>query len=272
MNPEMKTGTPGKVAPDLLLNEAKAYASKYHFSVFPCLPRAKTPLTPHGCKDASKDLAVIEAWWRKWPTANIGIACGAVSNGLLVLDFDGDAGAESFLKVQSSAGSLKTPKVITGRGFQLYFRATKAMKNKVGILQGLDVRSDGGYVIAPPSLHPTGRYYAWEDSAGLDDLPIASIPQFIADLLGEPTSSGLTRTDWLALSQNGVGQGGRNHALARVIGHLLRRYVDEALTRSLAVSWNRIWCRPPLPESEVMRTFESIARRESWRRTSHEHR
>ena len=67
------------------LGAGAAWYARHGFPVFPCQPRAKKPLTPHGFKDATTDLARVAAWWRKWPDANIGMRTGAAS-GLLVLD------------------------------------------------------------------------------------------------------------------------------------------------------------------------------------------
>jgi hypothetical protein len=70
--------------------KAQTYALKYGWFVFPCRPRDKTPLTPHGVKDASDDIDQIAEWWERWPDANIGLACGP--SRLVALDVDGDGG------------------------------------------------------------------------------------------------------------------------------------------------------------------------------------
>ena len=65
------------------------YATKYKWAVFPVSEKTKKPLTPHGCKDAKKEVGPIKAWWRKWPNASVGIATGSIS-GLIVIDLDID--------------------------------------------------------------------------------------------------------------------------------------------------------------------------------------
>src|SRR3990167_6763080 len=83
---------------------ALIYSQRFDLAVFPCKPRDKTPLTPHGVKDAVKDHAQIEAWWTRWPEANVAIACGEVSGGLFVLDVDGPGGEDSLRKLESNHG------------------------------------------------------------------------------------------------------------------------------------------------------------------------
>ena len=87
-----------------------------------CTHPGKHPRTPNGVKDATIDRKTIKAWWNKWPSANIGIATGRVSD-IFVLDVDGDVGKASLKKLKARHGSLpKTVAVKTGRGRHLYFR------------------------------------------------------------------------------------------------------------------------------------------------------
>jgi hypothetical protein len=127
--------------------------------VFPLVPGGKTPLTTHGLKDATLDIPTINAWWGRRPDANIGIATGAASN-VVVLDIDGREGEESLKAFPPFrlGWSVNTP-----RGMHFYFsHPGHEVRNSAGKLGvGLDVRGDGGYVAAPPSLHPSGDEYEW---------------------------------------------------------------------------------------------------------------
>lgn len=136
--------------------------------VFPCEPRGKKPLTPHGFKDATTDPERIAAWWCRWPEANIGFRTGA----LVVVEIDGREGMRA--RAELEAQGLDWPVTLaamTGRrpGMHYYFRPPEGVRiaNAVGVRgarglgPGIDVRGDGGYVIVPPSVHPTGRRYAW---------------------------------------------------------------------------------------------------------------
>jgi putative DNA primase/helicase len=125
-----------------------------------------TTLVPHGHNQATIDDTIIGRWWSRFPKANVGIRTGAVSK-LIVLDIDSDKGGDrSFVKLQSRIGRLTTPwRVATGSGgMHLYLghpddgRSFKSSVGKLGA--GLDVRADGGYVVAPPSRNLKGKY-AW---------------------------------------------------------------------------------------------------------------
>jgi hypothetical protein len=124
------------------------------FFVFPLRPRSKTPLTPNGFKDASNDPAQIKAWWAQHPTANIGIATGEIS-GLWVLDIDG-AYPENWPQLPATA------KVKTHQGWHFYFKYPSGQDIRCRAkIDGLpiDVRGNGGFIVAPPSEHPEGGYY-----------------------------------------------------------------------------------------------------------------
>jgi hypothetical protein len=171
---------------DRTLRAALAYAERFGFAVFPCKPRGKTPLTEHGFKDASKDPAQIRKWWGRWPDANIGIATGAIS-GVVVLDIDPRHGGDDTLEaLQARNGRLpETPTVLTGGGgLHSYFRHPGGVvPNSIGkIGQGIDVRADGGYVIAPQSIHESGNRYLWEVSSRIDEIPLAELPAWILNL------------------------------------------------------------------------------------------
>jgi len=111
-------------------------------------------LAPHGVHDATTAEATITRWWTDTPDANIGIATGAVS-GLVVLDVDGEDGEASLAALEREHGPLPaTPTVLTGKGRHLYFTYPGVpVPNRVRVAPGLDVRGDGGYVVAPPSTH-----------------------------------------------------------------------------------------------------------------------
>ena len=108
----------------------------------------------------------IRRYWRQ-PDRNIGIATGAVS-GVWVLDIDGDDGAANLRALEARHGALpETWESTTGNGRHRWFKYTGPIPSSAGrIAPGLDVRGDGAYVIAPPSIHPSGRAYAWISPAG----------------------------------------------------------------------------------------------------------
>jgi putative DNA primase/helicase len=111
-------------------------------------------LAPHGVRDATTDGDIITHWWADTPDASIGIATGAVS-GIIVLDVDGEDGEASLAALERAHGPIpETAIVLTGKGRHLYFSHPGVpVPNRVRVAPGLDVRGDGGYVVAPPSAH-----------------------------------------------------------------------------------------------------------------------
>ena len=127
-----------------------------------CASPAKHPRTMAGFKDATTDEAKIRHWWGMWPEANIGIATGAVS-GIFVVDIDPYHGGMETIETLKEKGIVlhQTAQVLTQNdGFHLYYQyAGKKGKGTMG--KGIDVKSDGGYVVAPPSIGIQGRY-TWQ--------------------------------------------------------------------------------------------------------------
>lgn len=161
-----RTGPPRLDSPPVtalsLADAAIAYAEA-GWAVFPCRPRGKTPLTEHGVKDATTNLAVVKQWWADTPDANIGVATGQPS-GIWVLDIDGDPGLQSLRALADTGHTVPlTLSSGTGHGTHLFYLAPPGLtiRNRAGVRPGIDVRGDGGYVIVPPSVHPTGRRYRW---------------------------------------------------------------------------------------------------------------
>lgn len=147
------------------LEHALAYAAR-GWAVFPLLPASKEPMTKHGFKDASTDVKKIRKWWKKDPHANIGIATGKTS-GIVVVDIDPRNGGDlsAFWKL-CALDDHKLGLVTTGGdGSHLYFSypAGAEIPSRKEFVQGIDLKSDGGYVVAPPSVHPNGVLYAWAE-------------------------------------------------------------------------------------------------------------
>ena len=152
------------IAPDLA-GEAMTYA-RNGFAIFPCQPCGKEPLTKHGFKDATRNEVQIRRWWTISPDANIGLPPGE-QNGILVVDLDGEKGETRLAELERQIGELPpTPESATGKGRHLFFELPEGcgpVPSSAG--DGLDVRAEGGYVIAPPSIHPNGKRYEWVEQA-----------------------------------------------------------------------------------------------------------
>ena len=143
---------------------AMVYAAR-GWSVIPMQQRGKRPLV--AWLEFQRRLAgpdEIDAWYRRWPDANVGIVTGRVS-GLVVVDIDvGHGGAESLVRLENEREPLlPTVEALTGGGGRHFYFSHPGglVPNRAGIAPGIDVRGDGGCVVAPPSVHSSGRRYAW---------------------------------------------------------------------------------------------------------------
>jgi len=172
------------------VSEFLATALQYvarRWRVFPLVPRTKRPATQHGVADATTDAEILRAWWSRSPAAGVAIATGACS-GLVVLDVDPRSGGdESLIELEERFGPLpETAISLTGGGGTHYLFAHPGIhvpnRTALGGLTGLDLKGDGGYVCAPPSLHPNGRVYVWNVMAHPDDVPLAPCPSVLLRL------------------------------------------------------------------------------------------
>lgn len=174
------------------------YAEHFGWAVFPlhsvrggkcscgrpdCGNAGKHPRTKHGLKDATKDAAQITAWWEEWPDANVGVATGLAS-GFVAVDVDPRNGGEDTLeRLEDEYGKLPpTVEAKTGGGGRhLLFKRPAAARMRCGKLgPGVDFKADGGYIVASPSVHASGRVYAWEASSRPGEVELAELPMWVA--------------------------------------------------------------------------------------------
>lgn len=227
--------------------------------VFPC-KADKTPWTEHGFKDATEDANEVCELWARRPGASIAMPTGRPS-GRIVIDVDPrHGGNESLEQLQAKFGPLPvTLESRTGGGGRhLFFwcRGTD-IRNSAGKLgPGLDVRGEGGYVILPPSPHPSGNSYSWVN----EKQAIVEMPGWLESLLIEPSPRGTS-----AANGNGNGekipQGSRNQHLASLAGALRRKGGTQETIEAALLAENQR-CDPPLSEKEVQTIAKSIARYE----------
>lgn len=152
-------------------------------------PRWTTGTLEHGHNSATTDPSVITSWWTAWPDANIGIATGPAS-GLVVLDDDPrNGGNDTLAELEARHGKMPaTIQTLTGGGgthdYFLHPGAGIYVKSKDGVLgPGIDVKGDGGYIVAPPSLHRSGKRYAWEWSSLPGEVNLAPLPDWMKDVI-----------------------------------------------------------------------------------------
>jgi hypothetical protein len=244
-----------------MLRAALRYASM-GFSVFPCEPRGKEPRTRHGCKDATREPDQIRKWWTRCPESNVAIATGAIS-GMLVLDIDPrHGGDDSLATLEASFGKLPgTPTVLTGGGgLHIYFRHPGIeIPNSAGrISPGIDVRGDGGYVIAPPSVHDSGNLYHWEVSSRIDELTIADAPQGLLDLVLAPARNGNSAKGFEPTAE--FKDGARNDFLYRSARSFHAKFKStEAEILAMLDGFNESRCKPPVSGDELSKIARNAA-------------
>ena len=219
------------------------------------------------------DEATIQTWWSRWPDANVAIVTGAIS-GLAVLDIDvAHGGDESLHVLEMAHGKLPdTPMVMTGGGGRHFYFAhpmDRAIKGGSGFAAGVDLRADGGIVIAPPSMHASGRSYEWEASSDIADVPLAPMPPLVSWLveqrphvLGEDVNTKSAAFEIEMALDTPIPEGERNGTLAQIAGYFAGRGDSESVCVAMLTSINLRLCQPPLPDEEVIDIARSICRRE----------
>ncbi|MGQ9663143.1 MAG: phage/plasmid primase, P4 family [Kiritimatiellia bacterium] len=254
----------GKAKSSGLLAAALALAQR-GFPVFPCRPRGKEPLITGGFKAATTDPTQIKAWWTTRPDANVGMPTGAPS-GILVVDVDPRNGGNETLEtlVTQYGPWPTTAEVVTGGGGRhIYFRYIEGARcSSLGA--GIDIKGEGGYVLVPPSVHPSGRAYSWagiRGEAAFDH--IADAPDWIRarlKIVGETTRNLTHAAIDAADSGAPILQGQRNSTLTSIAGSMRRRGCTTGEIEAALQAINSARCRPPLAADEVRRVAESIAR------------
>jgi len=233
-----------------------------------CTSPAKHPigqLVPNGIKDASADPRKVGRWFQNAPW-NIGIVTGAVC-GIVALDIDPrHAGDESLAALEKANGWLPaTWRFITGGGGEhIIFRHPGGFvpnsAQKVG--RGIDVRGDGGYIVAPPSSHMCGRDYAISVDHHPEDVLLTDAPPWLINLARGERGFRVPTEEWRRRIRSAIPEGQRNDTLARISGHLLAHGIDPHVCLDIIVSLNATHCTPSLPEQEILNIVASIARRE----------
>src|SRR3990167_5534840 len=229
------------------------FAKKYlelGFSVIPIQHRGKKPVVAWAEYQKRKPTENELIEWFGSGDMNIGIVTGRNSN-LSVIDCDS---AEA-TRMAAEKGVPTCPTVKTAKGYHFYFlNAGKSNFQKRSDLPGIDFRGEGGYVVAPPSVHETGAVYSWEGM----DRPLPICPNWIF---------GTTEEKIKKFSElfSGVRSGDRNQTLAKITGLLaLHLSFQEAL--EFAETWN-VKNSPPMAFEEIKTTVESIFKKETQKHT-----
>jgi len=163
-----------------MLKAALWYLEQMNFSIIP-IKKNKRPFIKWTEYQTTKPtVKQVRQWWEKWPHANIGIVTGAVS-GINVVDCDSETGKEAINEFLPD--TLLTPISKTPKGWHYYFKYQPGLSNGVRIITDCDLRTDGGYVIAPPSKNGNGKGYDWD--LKIKKNPLEVMPEMLYDILGQ---------------------------------------------------------------------------------------
>jgi putative DNA primase/helicase len=266
----MKTNLLESPRPNISLEFALHYA-EIGLSVFPvhsirdgrctcgrsnCASVGKHPDTQHGFKDATKRKDQIYRWWKNRPDRNIGIRTG---RGLLVLDSDSESGEKSLRALEEKYGLLPDSwQALSGKGRHLYFLTPQSItyvKSSSGtIATNIDIRADGGFIVAPPSIHYSGSQYTWEPDHDFRDVPIATAPMWLIEEANRRQKKSEQR-DRATLDV--LYKGIRTKTLLSEASHMRDLGMPKEKVR-LYIGYRGVYgCVPPMEEKKIERIVDS---------------
>lgn len=255
------------------MKEWALHYAEMGLAVFPLVCRDKVPAVVGGCKVATTERTTIERWWDKNPQYNIGIATGNKSSGLVVIDLDVDKnkgidGYDVLRDWQNKHGKLpETWQSITGRGgYHYFYKDAIVHSNRVGLYEGGDIRGEGGYIVAPPSVHPNGNIYEWEQ--GPEEYEIAQVDNIVNDFLkGEKQRRDSEHKTNFKVPEL-IPEGKRVDTIVRLIASLRTKGLDDDAIKAAVRVENEKRCNPPLKEKELEKAVFPALKRD-WQVNSH---
>lgn len=255
------------------MKEWALHYAEMGLAVFPLVCRDKVPAVVGGCKVATTERTTIERWWDKNPQYNIGIATGNKSSGLVVIDLDVDKnkgidGYDVLRDWQNKHGKLpETWQSITGRGgYHYFYKDAIVHSNRVGLYEGVDIRGEGGYIVAPPSVHPNGNIYEWEQ--GPEEYEIAQVDNIVNDFLkGEKQRRDSEHKTNFKVPEL-IPEGKRVDTIVRLIASLRTKGLDDDAIKAAVRVENEKRCNPPLKEKELEKAVFPALKRD-WQVNSH---
>ncbi len=223
-----------------------------------CPSPGKHPTLKGGVHAATRDEAKIHRFFSSEISRNLGIATGLAS-GIFVLDVDPRHGGDASLSnLEAAMGPLPQATAVLSRGDgrHIYLRhPSYPIANSAGLLgKGLDVRGDGGYIVAPPSTHVSGKHYAW--LAGGDTLAASLVPAPAALLEAIARLKAASAPN----PRPHVRAGERNITLMSLAGSQRRRGAAHAEIVTYLMKQNDSLCEPPLDQDEILSTANSVIR------------
>ena len=237
----------------MTVNEQAAEYCDNGWSVLPVRPDEKRPYMTNWLQytKTRAPKPMVEAWFTNLAGAGVGVVTGKISN-MVVLDVEHDCPypIEELLKKYPTQLIARSG----GGGYHLFYQYPvnqSRVSNRVRIFEGADLRADGGFIVLPPTMHPSGSRYEWIKRGPLGAFPIA-----LLDLQAQPKVQG---DGWITEALRGVSEGGRNDTCARLAGYFFKKGMNADIVEALLLDWNER-NEPPLPVNEVRTTIKSIER------------
>lgn len=233
----------------VLLQAALRYLGN-GWSVIPLQPKGKKPAIPWTeYQERLPTEEEVRQWWKDLPDANVGIVTGRVS-GMVVVDVDTYRGGDA-RRVHGEFATGLVSRTGSG-GYHLFYRYpdnAEFIPNQVGS-DGIDVRADGGLVVAPPSAHVTGKLYEWSVEGDPGDSPQRL-------LVEQDAGERIPEKGWVSGLLRGTSKGGRNDACARLAGYYAGKGIPKDILLQMLQSWN-VNNDPPLSDREMSITVDSV--------------
>lgn len=226
------------------------------WSVLPVRPDEKRPYMNNWLKytDERADEKAVKEWYKHLAGAGLGVVTGKVS-GIVVLDVESDCprGIEDILTDYPTGKIARTG----SGGYHLFFKypdSEKHIQNRVRMAEGMDLRADGGFIVLPPTKHPSGNYYEWAEQGSMGDFP-----DELLKLSRNKTSSSTGGDKWIADLLHGVGKGSRDDSAARLAGYFFKNGMPVDIVEALLIDWNER-NDPPLDLQDIRRIVGSVNR------------
>lgn len=258
------------------LLDAAIWYRKAGYSVIPVRRNKKPFITWQRYQNIHATEDEIQGWWSKWPEANVGIVTGAIS-GLTVVDADSEKGREAIFEFLPDTLTLPTCK--TPHGYHFYFQFENGIGNGVRVLSDCDVRSNGGYVVAPPSRNSGKQGYQWFEGLRISDVSPAKMPDILVDVLTQVSSGqsnintniynnlgASTREDVnkASTSVNKVNisfeKGNRDNTIFNIANHLVKGGMFTVNIENV-IRFIASHCNPPYPEKDIPAKIKSALNR-----------
>ena len=260
-----------------LLEAALGYQKK-GYSVIPVRKNKKPFIKWERYQTEKADLDQIRSWWKQWPNANIGLVTGEIS-GIDVVDCDSEKGRNALNEFLSDTTLIPISK--TPKGWHYFFKHSPGLSNGVRLITDCDLRTNGGYVIAPPSLNGEGKAYAWMPDLSITKVKPPAMPKMLFDILQSAAmpASALKRehinvsipykghnisniTCLTNPNKHNISfeQGCRDESLFHIANCLVKGGMerDNILNCLYFIGVN---CNPPFPEKEILAKVESAFKR-----------